>query len=152
MPTEMNSTATRFGRAWVVVSLLLGLVRCTIAGNATTVEPPSSDLLHAEPWPEADVLFRSDPRWLGADDAHSVDLGGGRVLWLFADTFVSTARPGWPRLLPARRTAAMIRNSVAIQSGYDPSTASIAFYWRGITSAPMPWYVSAATARWLIPA
>jgi hypothetical protein len=130
MPTETNSTVRRFGLGWVVVGLLLSLVRCTTARDAPYVEPPSSGLIHAEPWPEADALFRSDPRWLGSDDAYSVDLGGGRVLWLFADTFISTARPGWPRLLPARRTAVMVRNSVGIQSGYDPSTASIAFYWR----------------------
>lgn len=31
-------------------------------------------------WPEADKLFHSDPRWLGADGAFSIDLGGGRVV------------------------------------------------------------------------
>ena len=42
------------------------------------------------PWPEADSLFRSDPLWLGADAAFSVDLGRGRVLWLFGDSFVAS--------------------------------------------------------------
>src|SRR5215467_7748298 len=44
----------------------------------------------AAPWPEADCIFRSDPRWLGADAAFSVDLGQGRVLWLFGDSFVAS--------------------------------------------------------------
>jgi hypothetical protein len=39
--------------------------------------------------PEADRLFHSDPRWLGADAAFSIDLGGGRVWWLFGDSFVA---------------------------------------------------------------
>ena len=78
----------------------------------------------ATPWPEADRLFHSDPRWLGADAAYSVDLGRGRVLWLFGDSFVAR-KPGG-----ARRQSRMARNTVAIQTGYDPSTASIRFYWR----------------------
>ena len=78
----------------------------------------------AETWPEADALFRKDPNWLGGDDAYSVNLGQGRVLWLFADSFIggSSAR--------VRREAKLIRNSVAIQQGYDPSSATIKFYWR----------------------
>jgi hypothetical protein len=91
---------------------------------------PPADLLQAEPWPEADALFRSDPTWLGSDGAYSVDLGDGLVLWLFADTFISTSDRH------VRREAALIRNSIAIQSGLDPSTASIAFHWR--TRGGMP--------------
>ncbi|MBF0531153.1 MAG: hypothetical protein HQK55_18175, partial [Deltaproteobacteria bacterium] len=47
-------------------------------------------------WPEADRMFHSDPLWLGGDGAGSVDLGGGRVLWLFGDSFV-TDQPGTNR-------------------------------------------------------
>ena len=71
-----------------------------------------------ESWPEADQLFRHDPSWIGGDAAYSVDLGGGRVLWLFGDSFIakSPAR--------SRADASFIRNSVAIQSGSaDPSAA-----------------------------
>jgi hypothetical protein len=77
----------------------------------------------AAAWPEADALFHADPRWLGGDVAYSVDLGAGRVLWLFGDTFVATT--------PAHRRSesTMVRNSVAIQTGYDPSHATIAFRW-----------------------
>jgi hypothetical protein len=121
--------------AWIVIGLLF-LASCATAPVVPLPAPPSSDFLQAEPWPEADALFHSDPRWLGADDAYSVDLGRGRVLWLFADTFISTRKQGWPTILPARRTATMIRNSVGIQTGYDPSTASIEFYWRSESSRP----------------
>ncbi len=82
------------------------------------------------PWPEADRLFHSDPRWLGADGAYSIDLGNGRVLWTFSDSFVSH-KPG-----DDRRSAAFIHNTVAIQSGYDPSQATLKFYWRIRQASP----------------
>ncbi len=87
-------------------------------------------------WPEADELFRSDPRWLGADGAFSIDLGNDRVLWLFGDTFVAR-KPG-----DARRSAAFVRNTVAIQTGYDPSHASIKFYWRTTKGEPAEIFLS----------
>ena len=76
------------------------------------------------PWPQADRLFHSDPLWLGGDGAFSVDLGNGRVLWLFGDSFIAH------KVGDKRPACNMVRNSLAIESGYDPSTASIKFYWR----------------------
>jgi hypothetical protein len=76
-------------------------------------------IVSASPWPEADALFRSDPRWLGSDDAYSIELSPGRILWLFGDTFVEGI---------SRRDATFIRNSVGIQTGSDPSSASISFH------------------------
>ena len=92
--------------------------------------------LALEPWPEADALFHQDPRWKGGDDAYSVDLGRGRVLWLFGDSFVGNG---------TRAQATMVRNSVAIQSGYDPSHATIQFSWAAGPSSffaetPGYWY------------
>jgi hypothetical protein len=81
-------------------------------------------------WPEADRLFHSDPRWLGADAAYSIDLGHGRVLWMFGDTFVAR------KLGDTRATAAFVRNTIAIQKGYDPSHASVKFYWRTRNGVP----------------
>jgi hypothetical protein len=63
------------------------------------------------------------------------------VLWLFADTFISARRrPAGRSLLPARRRAAMIRNSVGIQSGYDPSAATLSFYWRTERGKPRSFF------------
>ena len=87
-------------------------------------------------WPEADKLFHSDPRWLGADAAFSIDLGGGRVLWMFGDTFIAR-KPG-----DTRTTAAFVHNTVAIQDGYDPSRASIKFYWRTGNNGPTEMFPS----------
>ena len=75
-------------------------------------------------WPEADRLFRGDPFWLGGDAAFSIDLGKGKVLWLFGDSFIA------PEKGANRAGSRMIRNSVAIQRGYDPSHAKLQFYWK----------------------
>ncbi len=61
---------------------------------------------------------------MGADDAHSVDLGKGRVLWLFGDTLIRAGTGN------DRARANLIRNSIGIQTGSDPASASMAFFWR----------------------
>ena len=77
----------------------------------------------ATDWPAADALFQSDPRWVGGDGAETVPLGDGRTLWLFGDSGVSH---GDHR---ERDGSSFLRNSLAIQTGTDPSTAFMAFYW-----------------------
>ena len=52
------------------------------------------------------------------------------MLWLFGDTFIATSAAHM------RRESRMVRNSVAIQQGYDPSTAKIRFYWNSHDQAP----------------
>jgi len=80
--------------------------------------------IEATRWEAAEKIFRSDPRWLGGDGASSIDLGHGRVLWLFGDSFINLSGSG------ARRTSDLVRNSIAIQTGYDPTRASIKFAWK----------------------
>ena len=87
------------------------------------VRPVEVPCFEASAWREADRLFHRDPHWLGADVASSVDLGGGRILWLFGDTWIDPSGAG------TRRGARMVSNSVAIQTGTDPATATIRFYW-----------------------
>lgn len=72
---------------------------------------------------EANKFFTNDPLWRGADGAASVDMGNGKVLWLFSDSFT-----GKDSLASGKRTT-MVRNSIAIQQGYDIKNASIKFYW-----------------------
>lgn len=70
------------------------------------------------------MLFHQDPRWLGADGALSVPLADDRTLWLFGDTFIATSTTH------VRRESEMVRNTVALQQGKDPRTASMTFHWR----------------------
>lgn len=90
------------------------------AARALPVEVPCFEV---SSWHEADLLFRRDPHWVGADGASSVDLGGGRTLWLFGDSWID------PSGRHTRQGARMISNSVAVQTGTDPANSSIAFYW-----------------------
>lgn len=91
--------------------------------TACTAGPPATLRATGASWPEADALFRRDPRWLGADAALSIDLGGDRVLWLFGDTFVATSEAH------LRSQSEMVRNTVAVQTGRDPLTARLDFAW-----------------------
>lgn len=85
----------------------------------------------ASEWREADRLFRGDRHWIGADGASSVDLGDGRTLWLFSDTWIDGSGKG------SRRGATMVSNTVAVQTGTNPAAATIRFYWgRGNDGAP----------------
>ena len=73
--------------------------------------------------PETDRYFTNDNAWRGADGAASVDLGNGRILWLFSDTFICNDSAG------LRKGSKIIRNSIGIQDGTDLKTAPIQYYW-----------------------
>jgi len=100
--------------------------------------------IHAAAWPQADRLFRSDPLWLGGDAAFSVDLGRGRVLWLFGDSFIAT-KPGQTRL-----QSIFVRNSAAIETGYNPARATVHFY-SGHRSGKPASFVPEDGANWFWP-
>ena len=105
--------------------------------DSTTQKPTHSA------WPSADTLFRNSPSFLGGDSAYSADLGNGRVLWQFGDSFVGVAGD-------TRSDSAMVRNAVAIQSGYNPESASLMFYsgqMDGISTA----FLSRPEPNWLWP-
>jgi hypothetical protein len=98
-----------------------GVYRHPIAASPPSpVEPPCFE---AAAWREADRLFHRDPHWVGADVGSTVDLGNGRTLWLFGDSWIDTSGHA------TRRGARMISNTLGIQTGTDPSTATMAFYW-----------------------
>jgi hypothetical protein len=72
---------------------------------------------------DADAFFRQHPRWRGADDAYSVLLPDGRVVWLMADGFV--AEEGEPRA-----GSVFVNNTIGIQrDGSDPRTATLDMHW-----------------------
>lgn len=71
----------------------------------------------------AAAFFTHDIIWRGADGASSIDLGNGKILWLFSDSFISSDSSG------TRKKSKFVRNSIAIQDGYDLKTSSLKFYW-----------------------
>jgi hypothetical protein len=138
-------------------SLLLGILpafafllvfqgEAKLAAQRSATNPQKSSLkIESRAWPEADQLFRSDPRWLGGDAAFSVDLGAGRVLWLFGDSFVAR------KAGDSRADSLFIRNSAAIQTGYDPAHATMKFYWRVEDGKPAD-FAAPEEKTWLWPA
>lgn len=101
----------------------LPVILCLLAWSI----PAQCAEVTAEHWPEADGLFKRDSRWRGSDAANSIDLGNGRVLWTFGDTFVDMGDQPDKR---HRTTSVMINNSVAIQTGYDPTQATFEAFWK----------------------
>ena len=88
------------------ISLLCLLLMLIPLAVAMSVVPPQVKATSA---PEYDALFQRENDWVGADGNFSVDLGGGRLLWLFGDTFVGKVKDG------RRVDCVMINNSAAIQ-------------------------------------
>ncbi len=123
----------------MTIVLLLCLNGC--AGRV----PESGPAFKAQAWPAAEALFRKDSRWLGGDGAGSIDLGNGRVLWLFGDSLIE------PKGILGRKGAGMVRNSIAVQQGYDPTQASMRFFWGGTDSAPADFFQADRPGIWLWP-
>jgi len=112
-------------------------MRCTIFSLLVlTVSPLVAQDMNdvkswrARTWPEAEAMFHQDRRWLGSDGAYSLPLDSARVLWLFGDTFISTSEAF------RRSESVMIRNSIGIQEGADPSNARMTFHWKTTEGRP----------------
>ena len=110
------------------------LIEVPAHGASKGLMLPTGGHTIAGSWPEADALFKRDSRWLGADSAYSVLLGGERVLWLFGDTFVamSDAR--------SRRDSVIVHNSIGLQHGRDPLAATMQMAWRERNGAPASFF------------
>jgi hypothetical protein len=130
-------------RAWLLVTVLASVTAVACRSAAPCI---SSEERAATGWADAEKLFHGDPSWLGGDAAFSVDLGQGRVAWLFGDTFVSANASG------KRAGAPMPRNTLAIQHGYDPASATVDFHYRRDASgAPTAFFASPGVDRWYWP-
>ncbi|MCB9592655.1 MAG: DUF5005 domain-containing protein [Sandaracinaceae bacterium] len=126
--------------AWLALAVV-----ATACGGAGDPPPSSLRVVSARSYAEADRLFRGDARWLGGDGALSIPLDDERTLWLFGDSFVATSDAS------DRRESAFVRNTLAIQTGRDPRTASMRFVWRtGTDGAPGPFFPD-RDERWYWP-
>jgi hypothetical protein len=78
-----------------------------------------------EALPQYEVLFSNEDGWTGADGAYSVALNQDTTIWFFGDTWIGQVKNG------RHLNATLINNSVAIQQGKNPATATIDFYFGG---------------------
>jgi len=81
-----------------------------------------------------DQYFKTDAAWRGADGASSVELGNGKIVWLFSDTFICSDSTR------SRKGSTIVRNSVGVQDGYDLKTASIKYYWDKTEKVPKAFF------------
>lgn len=99
-----------------------------------------------ETLPQYEALFQPVSGWTGGDGAYSAALGGDRFLWLFGDTFVGEVRDG------RRVNARLVSNSIGIQTGREPQTASIAFVYQALPDGrPAPFVQPEDGLGWVWP-
>jgi len=134
-------TRRRFLQNLAITSPLMALAGCGGGGGSSL--PVSS--VRTALWPEAEALFHQDPQWLGGDGVYSIDLGQGRVLWLFGDSFIATSSAN------LRSQSTLVHNSIAIQTGYDPATASMKFYWSNSENGPGAFFQDPNVPKWYWP-
>ncbi|HQG30385.1 MAG TPA: DUF4185 domain-containing protein [Deltaproteobacteria bacterium] len=131
---SLPGSAVFFLSALLLAFLAFSIISCSKTAPVGRTKP--SFELHAQRWPEAEMLFKRDRYWLGGDGAYSLILGPGRVLWLFGDSFIGN---GSSR---DRKDAGIVRNTIAIQKGCDPAVSSAAFYWKTVKGKPAAFFPS----------
>lgn len=100
---------TRMWRAAVVAWAFVVCLCLTVGAQPADSAIPA--VIKAEPAPEWDARFAGKDGWIGGDGVYSIELGRGRVLWLFGDTILGSVKDG------QRRGAEMVNNTVGVQSG-----------------------------------
>jgi hypothetical protein len=151
-PVRGRCKATRARGALVSTALAWWLVLACASPSAAPRQqgrrPERASGIEARAWPEADALFRQDPRWLGGDAAVSIALDGERVLWLFGDSFIAASAE---QPAASRRGARLVRNSVAVQRGRDPSRAQMRFFWGAAADGSPASFFAEQGPCWLWP-
>ena len=97
----------------------LALFGFLLFGCTSTVLPQYS----SEQMPAYDALFTRTKGWTGADAVYSVALADDVTLWLYGDTWIGDVVEG------KHKDAKLINNTIALQRGKDPATASVKFFW-----------------------
>lgn len=128
--TERQKRHNRVTR-WVLL-LALWLAACAPKPFATVTGLPAYN-----------ALFEREEGWTGADGVYSVAFPEDKTLWLFGDTWVGKVRDG------RHVEATLINNSLAMQQGKDPATATVQFYYRqAVDGHPEPFIRPSDGKRW----
>ncbi len=112
----------KVSRIMAIRNLIAGLVLFVVflLGCVTALLPGYS----VEPLPAYDALFTRTEGWTGGDAVYSVALADDTTLWLYGDTWIGDIVDG------KHKDATMVNNSIALQRGKDPATASVDFFWQ----------------------
>ena len=94
------------------IVLLIIIAACTSAPTVVV-----------ETLPQYEKLFSNEKGWTGADGAYSVALTANTTAWLFGDTWIGQLVNG------QHVDATLVHNSMAIQYGKDPTTATMDFFY-----------------------
>jgi hypothetical protein len=130
-------------RLWpVVVVALIGTATWVPSGSPGPAVPT---VVKAEPAPEWDVKFAGKEGWIGGDGVCSAVLGPNRVLWLFGDTLLGTVKDG------QRPGAAMVNNTVGIQSGHGKEGTIRFLSGKSKAGKPAAFFVPADGKGWFWP-
>ncbi|MHC4596101.1 MAG: protein kinase domain-containing protein [Planctomycetota bacterium] len=95
------------------------------------VKLPFDKTRASRPLPEYDALFTRTEGWTGGDAVYSVALADDITLWLYGDTWIGDVVDG------RHNGATMVNNTIGLQRGKDPTTASVKFFW-GTTKEGKP--------------
>ncbi|MFZ5517366.1 MAG: DUF4185 domain-containing protein [Candidatus Zhuqueibacterota bacterium] len=79
--------------------------------------------IRVETLPEYNDLIYNESGWTGADGSFSVALNDSLTLWLYSDTWIGGIADG------KHVNATIVNNSIAIQHGKNPGTATIDYHW-----------------------
>lgn len=104
----------------------------------------------AQPSPAWDAIFNRADGWTGADAMYSVDLGDGRVLWLFADTWIGRVEGNKHQV-----GSTLVNNSLAMhempnKGGDPPKPEDVRFLWgpNDGKGKPTAWIRPADESHW----
>jgi hypothetical protein len=128
---------------WIIVMLAVAFSAVTSSAQQPASGDAKSDSTRYPATPDAawDAAFTRTSGWTGGDCAGTVDLGDGRVLWMFGDSWIGDVVDG--RHKPGSQ---LVNNAIAIQSlaGKPNELASkgdIRFYWGGDAKSPKAWII-----------
>ena len=119
------------------ITALLAMAGCTALQAQEKSSPPE---LPGKPAPQWDAIFARKKGWTGADGCYSVELGAGRTLWLYSDTWVGTVAEG-----KHAKGSHLVNNSIGLQppiaKGKPPKHDSLEFFWGklGKDGKPRAW-------------
>jgi hypothetical protein len=117
----------------------------TGSAAASPPAPAVPTVVRAELAPEWDARFAGKEGWVGGDAVYSAVLGRDRVLWLFGDSLLGTARDG------RRDGAVMVNNVVAVQTGVGRDAAVRFIPGKADGRKPAAFFLPSDDKGWLWP-